>query len=54
MDLLKDEIKYQSYSCGFCKKSNSVLKCSKCKLIYYCDRNCQVKDWKNHKLVCKK
>lgn len=27
--------------------------CNKCKKVKYCSRNCQVKDWKNHKLICK-
>lgn len=27
-------------------------KCSKCKEMYYCGKDCQVEDWKNHKKVC--
>ena len=27
--------------------------CSKCKLLKYCSRDCQVKDWKIHKITCK-
>ena len=26
--------------------------CSRCRTISYCSRDCQVKDWKNHKSFC--
>jgi len=45
--------------CNTCKKTTDELidtqkfkKCSKCKLIYYCSRECQVKDWPKHKEIC--
>ena len=39
--------------CSNCDKPNSNLKCSKCKLVFYCSKECQVKDWSTHKLLCK-
>ena len=31
-----------------------IKKCKACKLVEYCSRECQVKDWKNgHKKACK-
>ena len=31
-----------------------IKKCKACKLVEYCSRECQVKDWKNgHKKDCK-
>eukprot|EP01118_Nematostelium_gracile_P007833 TRINITY_DN2571_c0_g1_i2.p1 TRINITY_DN2571_c0_g1~~TRINITY_DN2571_c0_g1_i2.p1 ORF type:complete len:349 (-),score=61.29 TRINITY_DN2571_c0_g1_i2:62-1108(-) len=30
-----------------------LLKCQACKSVYYCGRECQVKDWKEHKTECK-
>ncbi len=27
--------------------------CGKCKISYYCSRECQKRHWKTHKLVCK-
>ena len=51
---LKFNGKNTSKQCGSCNNPNSKLKCSKCKLIYYCNRECQVKHWKEHKLICKK
>jgi hypothetical protein len=35
-----------------CKKNGCAMKCSKCRAIYYCGRECQNKDWKTHKKVC--
>lgn len=31
-----------------------LMKCGACKSVYYCSRDCQIADWKNHKLVCNK
>ena len=41
----------QTY-CNFCKKLEVRKKCSTCELVYYCDRNCQLADWSNHKDNC--
>lgn len=46
----KDE---QKKRCAICAKESADL-CSICKKVYYCSRACQVKDWKTHKLVCRK
>jgi MYND finger protein len=36
-----------------CVCGNPGLKrCSKCKMTYYCSRQCQVEDWKDHKDDC--
>uniref|UniRef100_A0A914LQE2 MYND-type domain-containing protein n=1 Tax=Meloidogyne incognita TaxID=6306 RepID=A0A914LQE2_MELIC len=37
--------------CENCQKE-AKLKCSKCSTAYYCDRNCQIKDWPEHKKNC--
>ena len=39
--------------CGHCKRSGCKSRCSKCKDVYYCNRECQVIDWKaKHKHEC--
>lgn len=35
-----------------CEKNSCAMKCSKCRVIYYCGKECQTKDWKAHKRVC--
>jgi hypothetical protein len=41
------------YGCG--KTSQDELQiCARCKLVSYCSRECQKKDWKQHRLECKK
>ena len=38
--------------CGCGKAAVKLMKCSKCKTVSYCSRECQVADWKEHKKVC--
>ncbi len=39
--------------CIYCDKPNKKAQiCSGCDIVYYCDNNCQIKDWKNHKILC--
>lgn len=41
-------------ACGTSLAQDRLMVCSKCKKITYCSKECQVKDWKNHKGSCKK
>jgi hypothetical protein len=42
--------------CGLCdtteKKRGDYQLCSRCKVVPYCSKECQKKDWKLHKKVC--
>lgn len=39
--------------CRNCRKPNPKSKCTKCRAVCYCDRNCQAIHWKaGHKTVC--
>jgi hypothetical protein len=40
--------------CSFCESTVSLthLRCSRCKFTYYCSKECQLKAWPTHKLVC--
>jgi len=47
--------------CGLCSKlelemasGSKLLTCSKCKSVRYCSKECQRKDWKQHKKTCGK
>lgn len=42
-------------ACMSCMKSPSnLVRCSACRLVKYCDKSCQIRDWKRrHKPVCK-
>jgi hypothetical protein len=37
--------------CAVCKRP-ATSRCSKCKRVWYCGRECQVADWKSHKPEC--
>jgi len=40
--------------CAKCAKSDCSLRaCSKCHIVYYCDRDCQISDWPKHKASCR-
>lgn len=43
--------------CRYCDRipnddSDKLLRCSACKVVKYCDRECQKRDWKFHKEGC--
>lgn len=40
--------------CGHCHKSGAkLLRCGRCKKVYYCNVECQKKDWAtNHRAQC--
>jgi hypothetical protein len=43
--------------CASCGNSNSLsanTRCARCKIVHYCSKECQVRDWKlRHRQVCK-
>lgn len=43
----------QHKNCWMCYGNSSRNLCSKCGVAIYCNRTCQVLDWKNHKKYCK-
>ena len=41
--------------CGKCEPVAAAFKkCSRCKVAFYCSKDCQEAHWKTHKQVCKK
>lgn len=42
------KIKFTLKYCSNCLKTGRVLRCSHCKETYYCDKECQKKDWEKH------
>lgn len=43
----------QEHKCNKCGKTEDLSRCSRCKQVRYCSRNCQLNDWACHKLSCK-
>ncbi|XP_018328073.1 egl nine homolog 1 [Agrilus planipennis] len=41
-------------SCVVCGLTENLLRCSRCKSIYYCSKVHQKQDWKRHKVICQK
>lgn len=39
-------------ACAICKTTSHLQRCTMCKSIKYCSKECQKKDWKAHKVVC--
>jgi hypothetical protein len=40
--------------CGHNTLQTKILRCDRCRNVYYCGKLCQTADWKTHKEVCKK
>jgi zinc finger MYND domain-containing protein 10 len=43
----------EGFKCKKCEKQ-AFKRCSKCKSVWYCSRECQVADWPVHKEACNK
>lgn len=41
-------------TCSFCNKSGILKTCKQCGEAQYCDKECQSKHWRRHKIECKK
>lgn len=39
--------------CELCGKMENLLICGRCRSSFYCSKEHQKEDWKNHKLICK-
>ena len=39
--------------CNTCHISGKFKKCSGCEKVYYCSKECQRQDWKEHKKTCR-
>ncbi|GFN75720.1 LPXTG-motif cell wall anchor domain protein [Plakobranchus ocellatus] len=42
--------------CKFCKKKSpeALKRCTRCQAVSYCDKDCQIVDFNNHKLFCRR
>ena len=52
LSTMEDLVSKVCSSCG--KKGSDLIKCSVCKSVWYCNIQCQKKDWKSHKQCCGK
>lgn len=44
----------QQTGCFSCRKPGPTQRCAKCQVVFYCSKECQVKDWKDqHKQLCR-
>ncbi|XP_017879858.1 egl nine homolog 1 isoform X1 [Ceratina calcarata] len=39
-------------SCVVCDRTDKLLRCSRCKAVFYCSKEHQRRDWKRHKQFC--
>lgn len=38
--------------CASCNALNAKFRCSSCKSVNYCSKECQASDWRTHKSEC--
>jgi hypothetical protein len=51
-EMVAESASYVCENCG--KKESTMSRCSKCGIARYCSRECQVKNWPEHKRKCVK
>lgn len=53
--ILSTESSYvrQCWTCKTNLVTETLLRCSRCKMAYYCSEKCQFENWMHHKLQCK-
>lgn len=51
--IVGSELLHRCEQCGKSGNENEFKKCGRCLTVKYCGKDCQVANWKNHKLVCK-
>lgn len=53
-EVLEGHIKGEEETCNSCQaKAKGMMRCGGCKMMWYCDKECQRKDWKFiHKATC--
>lgn len=49
-----EQAKIDLYTCSYCNDRVETKVCSQCLKVRYCDRECQIDDWCNHKISCQK
>jgi len=42
----------ESNDCAQCGQAAATARCTRCKTVFYCDRECQKAHWKTHKKEC--
>lgn len=40
--------------CTYCALVGTFKVCAKCKNTHYCSKKCQIADWSEHKLECRR
>jgi hypothetical protein len=58
LDITRVSWSQEEKRCLFCAgtgdgEEGDLLRCSRCKKVRFCDRQCQIQAWKTHKKSCK-
>ena len=51
-DLVLSALKIRK-TCPVCEEDNCEQRCSRCFSVFYCSRECQLKHFPRHKVICK-
>jgi hypothetical protein len=52
MNLILNDVEGEESRCQYCFEScDNLKKCSQCKNAFYCSKECQKEDWKEHQPI---
>ena len=49
-----EEVVIPVVTCASCRAKDPTKRCTSCKKVKYCNRECQMAHWGQHKAVCQK
>eukprot|EP00040_Diaphanoeca_grandis_P015157 m.77136 g.77136 ORF g.77136 m.77136 type:complete len:100 (-) comp24981_c0_seq3:542-841(-) len=53
VETITKEVEVNVDDCAACGKADAESRCSGCRTVKYCNRDCQRSHWKKHKKLCK-
>lgn len=50
--MIRNRVTARSTRCAKCGREGRLMRCARCRVVYYCSKECQRKDWEHHRRAC--